>query len=64
MDALGYGNTDLPIKEPKFDDYIQNIEHFITSMKLKKIDIVGHLLGASFAVEIAAIHPERVKKLR
>jgi pimeloyl-ACP methyl ester carboxylesterase len=63
MDVLGYGNTDLPLKEPRFDDYIQNIEHFIASMKLKKIDIVGHLLGASFAVEIAAIHPEWVKKL-
>ena len=63
MDTLGYGNTELPLKEPKFDEYVQNIEHFISSMKLKKINIVGHLLGASFAVEIAAVHPEWVKKL-
>ena len=63
MDTLGYGNTDLPLKEPKFEDYVENIEHFMAAMKLKKINIVGHLLGASFAVEIAAIHPDRVKKL-
>ena len=63
MDTLGYGNTELPHKDPKFDDYVQNIEHFIRNMKLKKINIVGHLLGGSFAVEIAADHPERVNKL-
>ena len=63
MDTLGYGNTDLPLNEPKFEDYVQNIEHFINGMKLKQINMVGHLLGASFAVEIAAVHPELVKKL-
>jgi pimeloyl-ACP methyl ester carboxylesterase len=63
MDALGYGNTDLPLKEPDFEDYVRNVEHFISTMKLNKINIVGHLLGASFAVEIAAVHPELVKKL-
>ena len=63
MDTMGYGNTDLPLNEPKFEDYVQNIEHFINGMKLKQINMVGHLLGASFAVEIAAVHPELVKKL-
>jgi len=32
-------------------------------MKVKKTSIAGHLLGGSFAMEIAATHPERVKKL-
>lgn len=63
MDVLGYGNTDLPKQEPKFDDYVQNIVHFLDAMKIKKTNIVGHLLGSSFAAEIAATHPERVNKL-
>jgi pimeloyl-ACP methyl ester carboxylesterase len=63
MDVLGYGNTDLPKHEPKFDDYVQNIMYFLDAMKLKKINIAGHLLGGSFAMEIAATHPERVNKL-
>ena len=63
MDVLGYGNTDLPKQEPKFDDYVQNIIHFLDAMKVKKTSIAGHLLGGSFAMEIAATHPERVKKL-
>jgi pimeloyl-ACP methyl ester carboxylesterase len=63
MDVLGYGNTDLPKPEPKFEDYMKNIMHFLDAMKIKKANVVGHLLGASFAAEIAASHPERVRKL-
>ena len=63
IDALGYGNTDLPANELKLADYVQNILHFLDRMKLVKVSIVGHLLGASFAVEMAAMHPERVNKL-
>ena len=63
MDVLGYGNTEMPTPEPGFDDYVKNILHFLDAMKLKKINIAGHLLGSSFAVEIAAVHPGKVKKL-
>ena len=63
MDVLGYGNTDLPKQEPKFDDYVKNILHFLEAMKIKKTNIAGHLLGGSFAMEIAATHPELMNKL-
>ena len=63
MDVLGYGNTNMPEPAPGFDDYVKNILHFLDAMKIKKTNIAGHLLGSSFAVEIAAVHPERVKKL-
>ena len=63
MDVLGYGNTNMPVPEPGFDDYVKNILHFLDAMKIRKTNIAGHLLGSSFAVEIAAVHPERVKKL-
>ena len=63
MDVLGYGETFLPSPEPKFEDYVKNIMHFLNAMKIKKLSIVGHLLGSSFAAEIAASHPEMVRKL-
>ena len=37
--------------------------HFLDAMKLKKFNVAGHLLGGSFAMEIAATHPEQVNKL-
>ena len=63
MDVLGYGNTEMPVPEPGFADYVSNILHFLDAMKIKKTNILGHLLGSSFAVEIAAMNPELVKKL-
>jgi pimeloyl-ACP methyl ester carboxylesterase len=53
----------MPVLEPRFDDYVKNILHFLAAMKIKKTKIAGHLLGSSFAVEIAVVHPEKVKKL-
>ena len=63
IDTLGYGNTNLPAKEPDLNAYVENILHFMDGMKIKKASFVGHLLGASFAVETAVRHPERVNKL-
>jgi pimeloyl-ACP methyl ester carboxylesterase len=53
----------MPVPEPGFADYVNNILHFLDAMKIKKANILGHLLGSSFAVEIAAVHPALVKKL-
>jgi len=63
MDILGCGNTDLTPYEPRFDDYVRNIIHFLDALKIEKTNIVGFLLGSSLAAEIAATYPERVNKL-
>ena len=63
MDVLGCGNTDLTPHEPQFQDYVRNIMHFLDAVNIKKTNVVGHLLGASFAVEMAVTYPARVNKL-
>ena len=63
MDILGYGNSDMPSREPQLTEYVQNIIYFLDALKIKQTTIVGHLLGASFAVEIAAVYPRRVNNL-
>jgi pimeloyl-ACP methyl ester carboxylesterase len=32
MDVLGYGNTNMPVPEPDFNDYVNNILHFLDAM--------------------------------
>jgi len=63
IDVLGCGDSDQPPFEPKFEDYVRNIIYCLDSLKIKKTHIVGRLFGASLAIEIAAIYPERVNKL-
>ena len=63
MDVLGCGSSDQPQNKPQIEDYVRNIIHFLDALKIKKTHIVGRLFGASLAVEMATVHPERVNKL-
>jgi pimeloyl-ACP methyl ester carboxylesterase len=63
MDILGCGNSDLPPYEYQLEDYVRNTMHFLDALKIKKTNIVGYLLEASFAVEMAVTYPERVNKI-
>ena len=63
MDVMGYGNSDMPPREYKVEDYTQSIIHFLDALDIKKTNVIGHHNGAAFAVEMAAAYPERVDKL-
>ncbi len=63
VDVLGCGNSDQPNFKPQIEDYARNVIHFLDALKIGKTNIVGRLFGASIAVEIAAVYPERVNKL-
>ena len=39
------------------------ISKFSTRLKLDKFDLVGHCLGGWIAAELAARHPEKIRKL-
>ncbi len=63
LDALGCGNSDQPAFRPKIEDYARNVIHVLDALKIEKTNIVGRLFGASIAVEMAAVFPQRVNKL-
>lgn len=63
IDLLGCGNSDQPPLKYRLEDYAQNIIHAMDALHITSTNVVGHLLGASLAVEMAAIYPERVDKV-
>lgn len=63
MDTLGYGKSDKPSIVYYIEDYAQSIIDFLKSLGIKRTSLVGHLTGASIAVEVTASHPEWVNKL-
>jgi pimeloyl-ACP methyl ester carboxylesterase len=63
MDVLGCGNSDQPEFKPQIKDYVHNIIHFLDVLKIEKTNVVGRLFGASLAVELATIYPERINRL-
>ena len=63
MDTLGYGKSDAPPRQYQIEDYARSVFSFLDALGITKASIMGHHTGASIAVEMAALLPERVDKL-
>lgn len=62
--APGYGDsTPLPDFAPRPADYATRLLDVLDALRLERIALVGHSLGALFAGAFAARHPERVGSL-
>ncbi len=63
-DCLGFGISDpAPSDWNRIEDWAGSILDFMDSLKIARASILGHHMGARIALELAAAHPGRVKKL-
>lgn len=63
-DAPGYGGSDHLVQEsPTASDYALRLESLIKALGLSQFYLLGHSLGALFAVSYATSHPDEVKAL-
>ena len=63
LDTPGFGSSDPPAEQPLMADYGRIAAEFLDALELESVDLVGHHTGASIAIELAATHPERVRRL-
>ncbi len=63
MDTPGYGNSAPPPRPYQMEDYADSVAHFLDSLGIATVDVMGEHTGASIAVELAARWPERVRRL-
>lgn len=64
IDLRGHGASDWhPDGRYHIDDYVADAEIILNSLSLEKCVLVGHSLGGSIAMRIAARCPDRVYKL-
>lgn len=61
-DTPGYGESDPPPTPPSVGDYAEALHAAIAELK-EPVDLVGYHTGALLAAEIAARHPESVRRL-
>jgi pimeloyl-ACP methyl ester carboxylesterase len=62
--APGYaGSAAIPADQPTPDDYAVRLAEILAGMRLERVALVGHSLGALFAARFAARWPERVAAL-
>jgi pimeloyl-ACP methyl ester carboxylesterase/catechol 2,3-dioxygenase-like lactoylglutathione lyase family enzyme len=62
LDTPGYGESDGPPAPVLLGDYAEALHDVIAELK-EPVDLVGYHTGALIAAEIAARHPESVRRL-
>lgn len=63
IDLRGHGNSSKPDTGFAQSDFAGDVIAFLDAVKLDRVNLVGHSMGALIAHKIAIEHPERVDKL-
>lgn len=63
VDTLGFGCSDSPDVPWTIELFANGIVDLVEDLGLERCDLVGHHTGGVVALEVAASHPERVRKL-
>lgn len=63
IDFPGFGESPLPATDWTITDYAQYLQHFLNTIKAKKIIWVGHSFGCRVGIKLAALYPDRLHQL-
>jgi pimeloyl-ACP methyl ester carboxylesterase len=64
MDTRGFGGSDPPPHEYRFEEYAATVDEFLDRLGIAEpLAIIGHHNGAAVAVEVAASRPARVSRV-
>ena len=63
LDQRGHGNSDRPVSGYSLQHFAADVLAFMDAKGLKDATVVGHSMGSFVAQHVAAIAPERVKRL-
>lgn len=62
IDTPGYGESAVPPAQPTFEEYAAAIGDVLLGIG-EPVDLVGYHTGAGLAVQVAALYPERVRRV-
>jgi pimeloyl-ACP methyl ester carboxylesterase len=62
-DMPGCGESDPPADGASIADYAAALGDFLDSMRLRRIDVLGHQCGALVATELAIARPQQVRRV-
>ncbi|HKY52639.1 MAG TPA: alpha/beta hydrolase [Candidatus Limnocylindria bacterium] len=62
-DARGHGESGRPADGYAPDDFVADAVAVLDALKIERALLVGHSMGGTHAIRLAAAHPERVDKL-
>lgn len=60
MDLRGHGESDKPVGSYSITDYVDDIAYLLEQLGIDRVVAVGHSMGGSVALQLAASCPDRV----
>jgi len=63
VDTPGYGQSDVPKKQPTIHDYAECVMNIIKDLGLEKTAVLGHHTGACIAAELAVMKPDIITQV-
>ena len=63
MDLIGFGRSDRPALDYRFQDHYRYVEGFIEALELEDIVLVIHDWGSMLGLEYARRHPDNVRAI-
>ncbi|ELR70538.1 hydrolase, alpha/beta fold family protein [Fulvivirga imtechensis AK7] len=63
IDLPGYGRSSKSLSHATMSYYAQSINQLIEKLKLEKVTMVGHSMGAQVSMTVALQYPEKVESL-
>ncbi len=62
-DLVGFGLSEKPNRDYRLEALADWLGKFLDAMKLERVTLVGHSMGATLSLLYALSHPERIRKL-
>ncbi|MFO0333957.1 MAG: alpha/beta fold hydrolase [Pseudomonadota bacterium] len=62
-DTPGFGDSDVPPRQPSIADYAAAIGDLIDGLRLRQVDLLGYHTGSAIAAELAIARPTQVKRV-
>jgi branched-chain amino acid transport system permease protein len=63
MDLPGFGDSTNPEREISIENYAKELEKFINTFKLEKVNIIGHSLGGAVCMKYAINNKDKINKM-
>jgi non-heme chloroperoxidase len=63
VDLRGHGHSSKPVEGYGYDEHVKDIQALLGALDLRHATLVGSSMGGAIAVQLAALHPERVAQV-
>ncbi len=63
VDLRGHGSSSKPVDGYGYEEHVEDLDRLLGALDLRHATLVGSSMGGAIAIQLAAVHPERVAQV-